>query len=76
MLQFLIDEDVTPALRATANARGYSAYHVQYLGWKGRTDREILRPMIDEDLTLVTGNWKDFGRMLRRLESPGNATFP
>lgn len=68
MIQFLIDEDVTPRLRDVANARGYNAYHVQYLDWKGRKDFEIRRRMMEEDLTLVTGNWKDFRPMLAREE--------
>lgn len=42
MIQFLFDEDVTPALRDAANVRGYNAHHVQYRGWKGRKDSQIL----------------------------------
>ena len=77
MIQFLFDEDVTPALRKAANARGYHAHHVQYLGWKGRTDREIARRMVDEDLTLVTGNWRDFRPLLGRLDvHPGAISLP
>lgn len=44
MIQFLIDEDVTPKLRDVANARGYNAYHIQYLDWKGREDFAIRSP--------------------------------
>lgn len=77
MIQFLIDEDVTPRLRDVANARGYNALHVQYLGWKGRKDHEILRRMLDENLTLVTGNWRDFRPMLQREEiHPGAISLP
>ncbi|HEU0014004.1 MAG TPA: DUF5615 family PIN-like protein [Longimicrobium sp.] len=77
MIQFLIDEDVTPRLCQVANARGYAAYHVQYLDWKGRADFEILRRMVEDDLTLVTGNWKDFQRLLRRQEvHPGAIALP
>lgn len=77
MIQFLIDEDVTPRLRDVANERGYNAYHVQYLDWKGRTDAEILGRMLAEDLTLVTGNWKDFRPMLQReTVHPGAVSFP
>ena len=36
MIQFLIDEDVTPKLQEVAHERGYNAYHVQYLDRKGR----------------------------------------
>ncbi len=77
MIQFLLDEDVTPALRDVANARGYNAYHVQYLDWKGRKDFAIRRRMLEEDLTLVTGNWKDFRPMLRRESAhPGAISLP
>ncbi|MBA4157445.1 MAG: DUF5615 family PIN-like protein [Gemmatimonadetes bacterium] len=77
MIQFLIDEDVTPKLREVANARGYNAYPIQYLGWKGRKDPEIRRRMLEEDLTLVTGNWRDFRPMLKREEiHPGAISLP
>ena len=77
MIQFLIDEDVTPRLRDVAVARGYNAYHIQYLDWKGRTDYQIRRRMLDEDLTLVTGNWRDFRPMLQREEvHPGAISLP
>ncbi|HWK88637.1 MAG TPA: DUF5615 family PIN-like protein [Longimicrobium sp.] len=77
MIQFLVDEDVTPRVRDVANARGYNAYHVQYLDWKGRADFEIRRRMLEDDLTLVTGNWKDFRRMLQREEvHPGAIALP
>jgi hypothetical protein len=43
-------------------------------GWKGR---EILSRMLAEDLTLVTGNWKDFRPMLKREEvHPGAISLP
>ena len=77
MIQFLIDEDVTPRLRDVAIARGYNAYHIQYLDWKGRKDFAIRRRMLEEDLTLVTGNWKDFPPMLQREEvHPGAVSLP
>lgn len=77
MIQFLIDEDVTPRLRDVANTRGYLAHHVQYLDWKGRKDFAIRRRMIEENLTLVTGNWKDFRPMLQREEAhPGAISLP
>ncbi|MBB4635732.1 DUF5615 family PIN-like protein [Longimicrobium terrae] len=77
MIQFLIDEDVTPRLRDVANGRGYNAYHIQHLDWKGRQDFAIRRRMLDEDLTLVTGNWKDFRPMLQREEvHPGAISLP
>lgn len=77
MIQFLIDEDVTPRLRDVANARGYNAYHVQYLDQKGTADFVHRRRMLDEDLTLVTGNWRDFRPMLEREGiHPGAIALP
>jgi predicted nuclease of predicted toxin-antitoxin system len=77
VIQFLFDEDVTPKLRDVAYARGYHAHHVQYLDWKGRKDFAIRRRMIDENLTLVTGNWKDFRPMLQReVVHPGAISLP
>ena len=77
MIQFLIDEDVTPRLRDVAVARGYNAYHIQYLDWKGRKDFAIRGRMLEEDLTLVTGNWRDFRPMLQREEvHPGAISLP
>jgi predicted nuclease of predicted toxin-antitoxin system len=77
VIQFLFDEDVTPRLRDVAIARRYNAYHIQYLDWKGRKDFAIRRRMLEEDLTLVTGNWRDFRPMLQREEvHPGAISLP
>ena len=77
MIQFLIDECLTPKLVEVANQFGYMAHHVQYREWKSRADEEILRHIRAEDLTLVTNNWKDFAPMLRREEvHPGAVVLP
>lgn len=77
MIQFLIDEDVTPRLHDVAVARGYNAYHVQYLNRKGAADHVHRRRMLDENLTLVTGNWRDFQPMLQRAGvHPGAISLP
>lgn len=77
MIQFLFDEDLSPTLRDAANQRGYNAYHIQYLKWKGRKDPQILRRMLDDNLTLVTGNWRDFRPMLKRVDvHPGAISLP
>jgi predicted nuclease of predicted toxin-antitoxin system len=77
VIQFLFDEDLSPTLRDAANERGYNAYHIQYLEWKGKKDPQILRRMLDENLTLVTGNWRDFRPMLKRVEvHPGAISLP
>lgn len=66
MIQFLIDECLSPALVEVANRLGYVAYHVQYRKWKSKEDSELLRYARDENLTLVTNNWRDFAPMLHR----------
>lgn len=77
MIQFLIDECLTPRLVEVANRFGYVAHHVQYRDWKSRTDHALLACILDEDLTIVTNNWKDFEPMLRRDEvHPGAVVIP
>lgn len=77
MIQFLIDEDVTPKLQQEAAVRGYNAYAVQYLDQKGAPDHVLRKRMMDESLTLVTGNWKDFRPMLQREGiHPGAISLP
>jgi hypothetical protein len=68
MIQFLIDECLTPRLVEVANRFGYAAHHVQYRQWKSRKDDALLAVIRAEDLTIVTNNWKDFEPMLRREE--------
>lgn len=52
----------------TAAAFGYAAFHVAHRGWSALPDPEVLRRVLDEDLTLVTNNWIDFRPMLERLD--------
>lgn len=42
MIQFLIDECLTPRLVEVANRFGYVAHHVQYRDWKSKTDLALL----------------------------------
>jgi predicted nuclease of predicted toxin-antitoxin system len=77
VIQFLIDECLMPKLVEAANRYGYVAHHVQYRAWKSRTDQALLACIRDEDLTIVTNNWKDFEPMLRREEvHPGAVVLP
>ncbi|MDB4949464.1 MAG: toxin-antitoxin system, toxin component, family protein [Gemmatimonadetes bacterium] len=68
MIRFLIDENLSPALVATAHEFQHVAFHVAHRGWASLKDPQVLRRMRDEDLTLVTNNWQDFEPMLRREE--------
>jgi predicted nuclease of predicted toxin-antitoxin system len=77
VIQFLIDECLSPMLIGVANRFGYVAHHVLYREWKSRADAELLRYIRAEDLTLVTNNWRDFEPMLRREEvHPGAVVLP
>jgi predicted nuclease of predicted toxin-antitoxin system len=66
VITFLIDENLSPCLTATAQAFGHPAFHINHRGWSSLSDPEVLRHMLDEDLTLVTNNWDDFRPMLIR----------
>jgi predicted nuclease of predicted toxin-antitoxin system len=68
VIQFLIDENLSPRLTEAAQAFGYAAFHVAYRGWSSLTDAQVLRRVLDEDLTMVTNNWVDFRPMLKRAE--------
>jgi predicted nuclease of predicted toxin-antitoxin system len=68
VIQFLIDENLSPRLTETAQAFGFAAYHVAHRGWTSLSDPQVLRRVLDEDLTIVTNNWDDFRPMLKRAE--------
>jgi len=68
VITFLIDENLSPRLVDTACGFGYVAFHINHRGWSSLPDAEVLRHVLDEDLTLVTNNWDDFRPMLRRAE--------
>lgn len=68
MIQFLVDECLSPALLDVAQAHGFNAYHVTRRGWGSDSDPQLLAHILEEDLTFVTNNWKDFRPMLSRTE--------
>lgn len=68
MIQLLIDECLSPALVDTAAAFGYAAYHVTRRGWGSLSDPQLLSRLLDENLTFVTNNWRDFRPMIARTE--------
>jgi predicted nuclease of predicted toxin-antitoxin system len=77
VITFLIDENLSPSLVKTANAHGYLAFHVNHRGLSSFRDEQVLRYLLDEDLTLVTNNWDDFRPMLgRELVHPGAVILP
>ena len=66
MLTFLIDENLSPVLVGTAQAFGHVAFHINHRGWSSLKDPQLLRRLLNEDLTLVTNNWDDFRPMPAR----------
>jgi predicted nuclease of predicted toxin-antitoxin system len=66
VITFLVDENLSPQLTRTAQAFGYPAFHINHRGWSSLPDPEVLRYVLEEDLTLVTNNWDDFRPMLAR----------
>jgi predicted nuclease of predicted toxin-antitoxin system len=66
VIQFLIDECLTLELARIAVSHGYNGFHVNHRGWNSKTDSFLLQRLLEEDLTLVTNNWKDFRPMLER----------
>jgi predicted nuclease of predicted toxin-antitoxin system len=66
VIRFLIDENLSPLLVATANAFGFEAHHVAHRGWSSLKDPQVLHRILAQDLTVVTNNWDDFRPMLRR----------
>lgn len=68
MIQFLVDECLSPGLLDAARDHGFNAYHVTQRGWGSDSDPQLLGRILDEDLTFVTNNWKDFRPMISRAE--------
>jgi predicted nuclease of predicted toxin-antitoxin system len=66
VITFLVDENLSPHLTRTAQAFGHPAFHINHRGWSSLPDPDVLRRVLDEDLTLVTNNWDDFRPMLAR----------
>jgi predicted nuclease of predicted toxin-antitoxin system len=68
VIQFRIDENLSPRLVETANAFGYNAYHVAHRGWSSLKDPQLLQRVLAEDLTVVSNNRIDFRPLLGRQE--------
>lgn len=62
-MKFLIDECLHISLVRVAHLRGHEAYHVNWLGLSGRTDRDLMARIVDEDFTFVTNNARDFRKL-------------
>jgi predicted nuclease of predicted toxin-antitoxin system len=67
-LGFLIDENLTPGLALTAQARGFQAFHAPWVGLGNTADSKIARYAIDKNLVMVTNNLVHFRRIYRTKE--------
>ena len=66
-MRFLIDECLSPSLCRLAHRRAFAADAVAWIGKAGWTDRELMRLVETQDLTLVTNNSRDFRRLYAAL---------
>jgi predicted nuclease of predicted toxin-antitoxin system len=67
-VRFLIDECLSVTLVQVANAAGYEAYHVNYLGKTGSEDYELCRLILREEYTFVTNNARDFRSLMAETD--------
>lgn len=59
-MRLLVDECLSPELTVMAQAGGYEASHVVWLGLAGRPDWDLMPTIIGGDWTFVTRNSVDF----------------
>ncbi len=70
-LQWLVDENVAPAVTAFLRRRGVDVLDVKEQGWFGSTDAELLTRARQSDRVILTYD-ADFGALLRlRRRHPG-----
>ncbi len=67
-LGFFIDENLSPGLALTAQARGFRALHAVWAGLRWVKDAKIAAYAISKDLILVTNNLVDFRRIYLKEE--------
>ena len=65
-MKFLIDECLHTSLVAVAQSRAHEAFHVNWLGLSGETDRNLMPRIIGGDFTFVTNNARDFRKLYAR----------
>jgi predicted nuclease of predicted toxin-antitoxin system len=65
-VKFLIDECLHFSLVRVAQQREHEAYHINWLGLSGRPDWYLMKRIIDEDVTFVTNNARDFRKLYSR----------
>jgi predicted nuclease of predicted toxin-antitoxin system len=67
-VNFLIDECLHTSLVEVAVERGHEATHVNYRGWSGRQDWNLMTPIREGNFTFVTNNARDFRRLYAQEE--------
>lgn len=67
-MKFLIDERLHTTLLDAAKLHGHEATHVNWRGWSGMQDWNLMQPIRDEDFTFVTNNAKDFRKLYARAD--------
>ena len=65
-MKFLIDECLHASLVAVAQSQGHEAFHVNWLGLSGETDRGLMPKIVGGDFTFVTNNARDFRKLYAR----------
>jgi predicted nuclease of predicted toxin-antitoxin system len=65
-VKFLIDECLHTSLVAIALEHGHECSHVNWLGWSGATDWDLMPLILDGDFTFVTNNARDFRKLYAR----------
>ena len=77
-VKFFIDECLSPALARRLNESGlHEAVHPLDVGRRGESDRRILERCLAEDRVIVTGNARDFRRLVGDVDlHPGLILLP
>jgi predicted nuclease of predicted toxin-antitoxin system len=68
-LRFLIDECLHTSLVSVAEELGHEAQHVNWRGMSGTQDHNLVPVAVDESLTFVTNNARDFRRLFAVQEA-------
>lgn len=67
-MRFLIDECLHESLVGMANAAGFEAAHVNYLGLSGRPDWALAERIVKDEFTFVTNNRVDFIQLFGKTD--------
>jgi predicted nuclease of predicted toxin-antitoxin system len=67
-VKFLIDECLHTSLVNVAQESGHEGFHVNWLGWSGETDWDLMPRIVAQDFTFVTNNARDFRKLYAKEE--------